>query len=122
MKRIIHFLVTLAILFSMIQTPVFALSREQNDQATRIANQFVDVVCEAAELQLSTQNLEAFFDAAAEEIMASSVQENDAENPEFDDVLGKRIIRKLFTRCPRKMLSWIAAQSSDANPISEELK
>ncbi|WP_126146743.1 hypothetical protein [Synechococcus elongatus] len=122
MKRIIHFLVALAVLFSTIQTPVFALSGEQNDQATKIANQVVDVVCEAAELQLSTQNLQAFFDTTAEEIMASSFQENDAEDPELNDVIGKRIMRKLFTRCPRKMIAWIAAQSSDANQLSDELE
>lgn len=119
MKKLMRLLLSIVLLLALAQAPVFALSLEDDINSAKIASQYVDILCEVADLQVSNENLDTYIASALKERSVNFSPENLSAGTEFSDVVQRKITAKVFTRCPIKAATWLVSQASDKNATQE---
>lgn len=119
MKKLLSLLLSVVLLLVLVQAPVLALSLEDDIKSAKIASQYVDILCELADLQVSNENLDAYIASALNERSVNFSPENLSAGTEFSDAVQRKITAKVFTQCPIKAATWLVSQASDKNTAQE---
>ncbi|WP_338430194.1 hypothetical protein [Synechococcus elongatus] len=115
MKKLMCLLISIVLFLALVQAPTFALTLEDEIKAAKIANQYVDILCEAADLQVSEENAERYINDALRRRSINFTQEDLGADNEFSKTVAQKVGARIFTSCPLKLLTWMAAQKATAS-------